>query len=1151
MHPGHPLARTISVALATASMLVAGAQPPGPPLDRANHADKVPPTGIVAPDDVQFAGYRSPGTRHKLRIDAGQRPALRSIALFARQDYDAFSVVDIDSADLPGLLAHGASLADYQNLILLNSGVIDTRSPEALGLASTPTPAGDRRSMHLVQFAAPLRAAWHRDLVDAGMHIISAIQHNAVLVYADAAARGRLAALHTQDHVQFVAPYLAAQRVHPRLLADGGGMLAVQLVEDDIANAETLAVVHAVATGEVSVQRRAHYVNVRFHGRAGAIAVLSVRDDVVSINPDGDTRPLDERQNRIVTGFLDGNQPLAGDHLAWLAGRGFTQEQFTTSGFVVNVVDSGVDNATTAPNHFGLYTAGDNASASRIAFARVLGNAGTSAGRGVDGHGTLNAHIVGGYVPGGAPFNVAPHADAQGFRYGLGVAPFVLLGASTIFDPWFTDPDPVALERAAWADGARISTNSWGNTVIGDYTARAQTYDALVRDAAEDLAGNQQLVIVFSAGNSGPAAATVREPGVAKNVITVGASEGVQAFGAADGCAVGDNGANSANDIISFSSRGPATGGRRKPDLVAPGTHISGGVWQHAPPPSPWSTGLAATGFTADGICGGPPPSRFWPLEQQWYSASSGTSHSTPAVAGGAALLRQHFINSGAEPPSPAMTKAVLMNSARHLTGVGANDTLWSNTQGMGLMDLGRALDTTPRILRDQLAADRLLESGQIRTVTGTVVHADVPVRVTLAWTDAPGPTSGAPQLNDLDLVVDVDGAQYLGNVFAGAHSISGGSADTANNVESVFIPPAIAAGTRFAIRVSAASLIADGVPGNGDALDQDFALVVHNAQASDFPYITSTALTLVAENAAPANGVPDPGERLTYDLALRNIGTTTPLATLATLRSSDGVIAAGPPRDYGALVAGGDATTLTHTFTIDPALACGSEVDAIWDLVDGTTALGTVRHRLRLGILEVALDEGFDTSAAPALPPAWQTSVSGSGSPWTSVIGNSWNGTQAASASAPASISDKLLHSPAVAIDTAEAVLAFRHRFNFENGFDGAVLEMRIGAGPFTDVLSAGAQFLTGGYTGTISTEWNSPIGGRAAWTGNSGAYREVRLALPASAQGQLVQLRWRLATDVSLSVSGAGQWIDAVELFDGHRCAVAPDRIFADGFD
>jgi hypothetical protein len=85
-------------------------------------------------------------------------------------------------------------------------------------------------------------------------------------------------------------------------------------------------------------------------------------------------------------------------------------------------------------------------------------------------------------------------------------------------------------------------------------------------------------VIVFAAGNDGSGANTVGLPGTAKNVITVGASENVQAFGGADGCGVGDNGADNANDIIGFSSRGPTADGRKKPDIVAPGTHVSGGV---------------------------------------------------------------------------------------------------------------------------------------------------------------------------------------------------------------------------------------------------------------------------------------------------------------------------------------------------------------------------------------------------------------------------------------------------------------------------------------------------------------------------------------------------------------------------------------------
>ena len=61
-------------------------------------------------------------------------------------------------------------------------------------------------------------------------------------------------------------------------------------------------------------------------------------------------------------------------------------------------------------------------------------------------------------------------------------------------------------------------------------TPEAQAYDALVRDAQSSVAGNQEMVIVFAAGNAGPDAETVSSPGSAKNVITVGAAENVQAI---------------------------------------------------------------------------------------------------------------------------------------------------------------------------------------------------------------------------------------------------------------------------------------------------------------------------------------------------------------------------------------------------------------------------------------------------------------------------------------------------------------------------------------------------------------------------------------------------------------------------------------------
>jgi hypothetical protein len=177
------------------------------------------------------------------------------------------------------------------------------------------------------------------------------------------------------------------------------------------------------------------------------------------------------------------------------------------------------------------------------------------------------------------------------------------------------------------------------------------------------------------------------------------------------------------------------------------------------------------------------------------------------------------------------MTKAYLMNSPTWMTGVGANDTLPSINQGMGRMNLQRAFDAVPRMLNDQTTV--LDNTGDTFTVSDSIADNTQPFRVTLAWTDVPGTTVGNAWVNDLDLEVTVDDGTgpvlYRGNNFNNNVSQPGGAADSRNNVESVWLP----AGTtgNFTVTIRASNIAGDGVPNSGDAFDQDFALVVYNAQ--------------------------------------------------------------------------------------------------------------------------------------------------------------------------------------------------------------------------------------------------------------------------------------------------------------------------------
>jgi hypothetical protein len=833
---------------------------------------------------------------------------------------------------------------------------LDTASAPRLSSASIES-SGQSKRLALVQMNGVVQPAGFKELRETGLSIICYIPDNAYLVYGDAPSLDRALLLSKNSRFvgwigDFLPEYKMAASAKAARAAAGTGaddLFAVQLVKDPAANGVTLGLISQIGLSPV---KRSFsilgYLDLVVRMPPSLLGLLAERGDVISIQPYAIPRLDDERQDQILAGNLQSANgvtvPNGPGYLAWLASMGFTQAQFNASGFVVDVCDSGIDNGTTSPAHFGLYEGGNLNGNSRVAYNRLAGtpNIGSTL-EGCDGHGTLNAHIAAGYND----MTGFPHADGAGYHYGLGVCPFVRIASSVVFDPAWTYPGFPDLLSTAYNSGARISTNSWGSVSPGAYTMDSQAYDALVRDSQPEgsafpAAGNQEMTVLFSAGNNGPSLSTIGSPGTAKNVITVGAAENVQPFGGSDGCGIPDSIADNADDVAVFSSRGPCADGRMKPDLIAPGTHVTGGVFQTQSPPA---NGQADFCFTGSNVCGGPGADLYFPSGQQWTTASSGTSHACPAVAGGAALLRQFFLNAGHPAPSPAMTKACLANSARYLTGLGANDTLWSTAQGMGEVDLGAAFNSTPRVLLDQRPSDLFTATGQARTYSGIVSDPSKPFRVTLAWTDAPGSTVGAAYNNDLDLAVTMGGNTYLGNVFLGALSVTGGSADRKNNMESVFLP----AGTTgpFTVTVSAYSINSDGVPNVGGPLDQDFALVISNAASA--PLVSAADATLAVEECQPPNGAVDPGEKVTVTFALANIGTADATDLTATLQSGGGVVPVVPFQSYGALTAGGAAISRAFTFVANGL--CGSSITPTLSLKDGGNDLGTVSFSMPLGV--------------------------------------------------------------------------------------------------------------------------------------------------------------------------------------------------------
>lgn len=181
---------------------------------------------------------------------------------------------------------------------------------------------------------------------------------------------------------------------------------------------------------------------------------------------------------------------------------------------------------------------------------------------------------------------------------------------------------------------------------------------------------------------------------------------------------------------------------------------------------------------------------------------------------------------------------------------------------------------------------------------------------------------------------------------------------------------------------------------------------------------------------------------------------------------------------------------------------------------------------------------QNFDGVTAPALPAGWTSTFTGAGTSWTTVNTSSDSAPNSAFGVNATAVADELLVSAPIAIVASNATLTFKNRWSFEDAsscFDGAVLEIKIGAGAFTDIVTAGGSFVTGGYTGTVATGYSNPLGGRSAWCSVSAgypAYVTTTVNLPAAAAGQTIQLQWRVGSDSS---NGApGQNIDSIVVTD-----------------
>ncbi|MBL9171840.1 MAG: S8 family serine peptidase [Verrucomicrobiales bacterium] len=312
---------------------------------------------------------------------------------------------------------------------------------------------------------------------------------------------------------------------------------------------------------------------------------------------------------------------------------------------------------------------------------------------------------------------------------------------------------PVLLQ--AQGQGALIHNNSWGDR---EDALDQNTYSQPSRELDQVTWQHPEFLVVCAGGNS-VLSDTVGSPSVAKNSLSVAATQ-----------------SGSAQERIAFfSSRGWASDGRLKPDLAAPGQSIrtSGGDGD-----------VTTRNCTSTSV--------------------SGTSFSSPLVAGLAALVRDYFAQGFYPDGTPSVLRARPQVSAALVKGILINSTVPvlqasaappSRDQGWGRVNLSQSLPLSANSVR-LLAIDATNGFDRLSDfprVTYVRARSQSPLKATLTWSDYPA-TPGADKhlVNDLDLRVRSRAREFRGNDWENGASVQGGDFDHVNNVEQVLTTPAI-----------------------------------------------------------------------------------------------------------------------------------------------------------------------------------------------------------------------------------------------------------------------------------------------------------------------------------------------------------------------
>ena len=323
---------------------------------------------------------------------------------------------------------------------------------------------------------------------------------------------------------------------------------------------------------------------------------------------------------------------------------------------------------------------------------------------------------------------------------------------------------------------------------------------------------------------------------------------------------------------------------------------------------------------------------------------------------------------------------------------------------------------------------------------------------------------------------------------------------------------------TAFAKRGAGAGAIAP------DRFDANNATVIESFVTGGQLALVGTDLN-VSFHDCDHDAYLDNGEIGRLTVTLKNVGSATLLATTATLSSTNPHVSF-PAGNTVSFASTQPFQTAAVSVPVELKGAVGPEVvDIAASYNDPALAVAgpVVAHDYSWGNTNET-PSSIESVEAQSLPWTMAGSPASDGM-WTTTQGGP--GDRRFLGPDVGEVADHTLTSPPLQVaPTGNFTFTFQHNFDFErdatNFYDGGVVEIsNDGGANWSDIGIS----LSPGYTSTLFNQSGNPIGGRAAYCGQSAGYpvlSTVTANLGTTYQGQTVRVRFRLGCDAGVGAQG-----------------------------